>query len=253
MTEQVSILIVEDEGIVAIGLEEFLLEENYCIAGVADNGPEAIEIIKQKQVDLVLLDIHLKGEWDGIETARQMSSIVDIPFIYLTAFSDREITDRARQTMPAAYLTKPYQPANLRVAIELALQQFALRKAPVAKKETEGTKAAPAESILSFNDAIFIKQQYKFIKVGLSQICYLEANNNHTHIYTADKKYTLRNTLQQVLDRLSHPQFVRVHRSYAVNINQVTSFNETQVVAGEVDVPLSKHYKDDFLKHFGTL
>lgn len=253
MAEQVSILIVEDEGIVAIGLEEFLLEENYSIAGVADNGQEALDIVKTKPVDLVLLDIHLKGNWDGIETARQINSLVDIPIIYLTAFSDREITERAKQTLPAAYLTKPYQPANLRLAIELALQQFSLRKAPPAKKETESAKTGTPESILSFNDAIFVKQQYKFIKVGLASICYLEANNNHTHIFTADKKYTLRNTLQQVLERLNNTQFIRVHRSYAVNINQVTSFNETLVVVGEEEVPVSKNYKDDFLKNFGTL
>src|SRR5690348_915471 len=107
MEDKLNILIAEDEGITALSLEDELQLEGYNVAGIADNGGEAVNIMKTQTVDLALLDIHLKGDWDGIETAQQLKAIKNIPLIYLTAYSDNITLERAKQTAPAAYLIKP--------------------------------------------------------------------------------------------------------------------------------------------------
>ncbi|QNF33402.1 response regulator [Adhaeribacter swui] len=256
----VRILIVEDEGILALGLEDTLLQDGYEVVGIADNGPEAISLLKENPVDLVLLDIHIKGDWDGIETARHIRELKDIPFIYLTAFADEATVNRAKDTFPAAYLTKPYQQTNLRIAIEMALHQFAFRKSiaeakviPLNKPVEKEKNAPSSETILAINDAIFVKQNYRFLKITLTDILLLEADSNFTYIYTQDNKFVLRNGLQHVLEKINLPQLVRIHRSYAVNLQHLETFNDSFVVIGKHEVPLGRNYKEEFFKNFNFL
>ena len=119
--DKVKILIVEDEGIQAMALEETLVSLGYEVAGVVDNGREALEIIREGDVDLVILDVHIKGSMDGIETAKRMLEVDRIAIVYLTAFMDNFTQQRADETNPAAYLTKPYRDSALQSAIEAAL------------------------------------------------------------------------------------------------------------------------------------
>ncbi len=259
MTDNVNILIVEDEAIVAMDLEDTLQTKDYRIAGIADNGREALSFIEKETIDLMLLDIQIKGDWDGIETARKLMSVKDIPFIYLTAFSDGETIERAKETKPAAYLIKPYQPRNLLVAIDLALHNFALRQTnpsktiPITPRKQALQPIDQGEPILYFNEAIFIKQNYTFVKVNLRDIQYFEVDGNHSYIVTEAHKYILRHSLSAVLQKLNQPYFVRIHRSYAINIGCVDTFNDSSIFIGEQELPLGRHYKDAFLRHFDLL
>lgn len=258
MENKVNILIVEDEGIVALGLEDTLQLEGYHVCGIADNGKEALRIVEREAIDLVLLDIQLKDDWDGIETARRLTEVKDVPFIYLTAFSDDETLERAKETAPAAYLTKPYQPRNLMIAIDIALHNFAFRKSPAAPVVSIAPDDGPPatkekEPILCFNEAIFIKQNYKFIKVGLNDIYYLEAENNYTCIATKDKNFMVRHPLNLVIEKFDRPYFVRVHRSYAINMDHLDTFNNNSVFLKDREIPLGRNYKDDFLQRFDFL
>lgn len=259
MEEKVRILIVEDEGIVSLSLEDTLTNEGYHVVAVADSGKEALEIVKNQVIDLVLLDIQINGEWDGIETARQISAVKDIPFIYLTAFSDSETLARAKETVPAAYLLKPYQAKNMLITIDLALNNFAFRKVPMAKVlPLASAKKTPdageqKEAILYYNDAVFIKQNYRFIKVNLDYICHLEAEGNHTAIFTPDKKYVIRHALNTMLEKLNQQAFIRVHRSYAVNIRHIDTFNDNTICIGRYEIPIGRAYKETFFRHFDFL
>jgi len=119
--DKVKILIVEDEGIQAMALEETLTFLGYDVIGVVDNGKDALEIVSQGGIDLVILDVHIKGNIDGIETAKRILEIDRIAIVYLTAFMDNFTQHRADETNPAAYLTKPYRDSALQSAIEAAL------------------------------------------------------------------------------------------------------------------------------------
>jgi signal transduction histidine kinase len=117
------ILIVEDERVVARDIEGALIRFGYRVVGIASSGEEAILVARQESPGLVLMDIHLRGDLDGIETARQIGQERAVPIIFLTAFSDRETIERATATEPFGYIVKPFKEVDLRCQIELALRR----------------------------------------------------------------------------------------------------------------------------------
>ncbi len=117
-TPAVSILIVEDEGIIASNIGSNLRRAGYGIAGMASCAEEAFEILSRSRPELMLIDIHLSGSMDGIELARRFHEQFGIPFIYLTAHSNSETLERARETGPSGYLIKPVQQNSLLRFIE---------------------------------------------------------------------------------------------------------------------------------------
>jgi len=120
--ELTSIIIVEDEMITALDLKEKLIEAGYSVPAIVSDGEEAVNIVAEIRPDLVLMDIVLQGEMDGIAAAKKISSL-DIPVIFLTAYSDKDTLQRAKSTSPYGYIIKPYPDKELRLTIETALQK----------------------------------------------------------------------------------------------------------------------------------
>jgi signal transduction histidine kinase len=118
------ILIVEDENIVALDMRMRLESMGYHVLGVVDTGEAALDFIARNRPDLVLMDIKLKGGSDGIETARKARETIEIPIIFVTAFTDEGTLERAKLASPYGYVVKPFHERELRIAIELALYKF---------------------------------------------------------------------------------------------------------------------------------
>jgi PAS domain S-box-containing protein len=121
--EPASILIVEDEPVVAKDIQLSLQRLGYRVPATATSGEEAIRKAGDTHPDLILMDIVLKGKMDGVETALQIQRRQDVPVIYLTAYADNHTLERAKVTSPAGYMLKPYQANELRTTIELALHR----------------------------------------------------------------------------------------------------------------------------------
>ena len=258
METPINILIVEDEAVLAMDLGDLLEEEGYTVIGTANNGPKALSLHQTNRVDLALCDIMIRGEWDGIETVQRLLAERAIPIIFLTAMTDRPTLDRAMSTYPAAYLIKPITVPGLRAAVELALRHFT-RPSPAGpdlsalqKSAQQIRDVAGQESILQIDDAVFIKHNYQFVKIGLNDIEYLEADNAYTTLVTATHRYALRLTISHVLTRLNFPRLVRIHRSYAVNLNRISTFTEREVSLSSQTLPLGRLFKPDFLSHFNS-
>ena len=117
----VSVLVVEDEGIVARDICTSLEDLGYSIAGTAATGENALKLMKETDPDIVLMDINLRGDMDGIEVAESIRKNSNTPVIYLTAYSDDAILSRAKLTGPFGYLIKPYEERELHMNIEMAL------------------------------------------------------------------------------------------------------------------------------------
>ncbi|MCR4290444.1 MAG: response regulator [Candidatus Scalindua sp.] len=115
------IMIVEDEWILAEDTQNKLQDLGYVVSSMASTGNEAIQKAEEDKPDLVLMDIVLEGEMDGIEVAKQIYSCFDIPFIFLTAYADDKILERIKVTEPFGYIVKPFTSEDLKIAIELAL------------------------------------------------------------------------------------------------------------------------------------
>ena len=122
--DKMSILIVEDERIIARDIENILKQAGYLVSSVASSGEEAVALAGMTQPNLVLMDIVLRGEMDGIEAAGKIRSQYDIPVIYLTAYADKPILERARHTEPIGYVLKPFNDKELLANIEMTMHQY---------------------------------------------------------------------------------------------------------------------------------
>ena|SRR5271157_3372839 len=121
VTGNEKILIVEDDSIIAVTIEGRLKEFGYQVVGRAATGADAIKKALDLNPDLVLMDIHLKGPVDGIETAETIYGIHNIPVVYLTAFSDEATLERANKTSPFGYIVKPFTESTLKTTLRLAI------------------------------------------------------------------------------------------------------------------------------------
>jgi PAS domain S-box-containing protein len=122
------ILVVEDEIIIAENIQRKLKKMGYAVPVIVSSGEEAIKKVKENNPDLVLMDIVIHGNMDGIETAEQIRSCFDIPIVYLTAFADEKTLERAKITEPFGYLVKPFKERELQITIEIALYKHKMEK-----------------------------------------------------------------------------------------------------------------------------
>ena len=123
------LLVVEDESVVAMDLDNQLRDMGYRICGCVDNGPEAIALARAERPDLILMDIVLKGDMDGVAAAAAIGAELQIPVLFLTAYNDDDTVDRAAQAMPYGYLNKPFQGRELRATIEVVLRKAEAERA----------------------------------------------------------------------------------------------------------------------------
>lgn len=119
----VSVLIVEDDDILA-RVEDWRLKNlGYMVSGRAATGSEAMEVVMNRRPDIVLMDINIRGNIDGIETAQMIKKGYDIPVVYMSSHPDDATVERAKATRPDGFIVKPFHDADLRVAIQLALRK----------------------------------------------------------------------------------------------------------------------------------
>ena len=140
----IQILVVEDESIVAEHIRRSLQDMGYSVPSVASSGEKAIKMVEENRPDLVLMDILLQGEMDGIEAARLILSRFNIPVVYLTAYSDEKIIERAKITEPFGYIIKPFNERELHINIEIALYKH---KMEMELKERELWLTATLKSL----------------------------------------------------------------------------------------------------------
>lgn len=131
------IIIVEDESIIALDVENMLKSLGYSVPAVLNKGEEAVKKSEEIRPDLVLMDINLKGETDGIKAAEIIHNELHIPVIYLTAYSDDETLERARNTSPYGYIPKPIDSLELHTLIVLTLNSFKMKKTIESEVENE--------------------------------------------------------------------------------------------------------------------
>ena len=123
---QPTALIVEDETLIAEELAERLSRMGFLVVATVDSADDAVQVAVRERPDIVLMDIRLKGERDGIHAAGEIRSRVNIPVVYLTAYSDQITLDRAKHTEPYGYVLKPFHERELQITLELAMHRHAL-------------------------------------------------------------------------------------------------------------------------------
>jgi len=246
MGNPIQILVVEDEMIIAANLSLQLTEMGYQVTGIIARAEEALAHIRRRQPDILLLDINLKSEIDGIDMAHEMQKEFDVPIIYLTANSDTAHFDRAKATNPYAFLSKPFKKLDLQRTVELVANQ-------VSRNRIVSSPAFTSPETLILSDCIFVRHHEKMVKVDIKEILYVEAERNYCRIHSKGKEYLLVMTLKDLDEKLPSRHFIRIHRSFIVNIAQIDEVALTHVVIARKAIPVSKPLKDELLKRLQTI
>lgn len=243
-TPVLSILIVEDDMIVGTHISMLLLEAGYEVGGIIPSAEAALSHLNAHGSDLVLMDINLKGQMDGIEAAQHIYDQHHLPVIFLTANADAGTFQRAKQAFPYAFINKPFQPEALLQAIELAA--YRSQESPTESSQSRNTAAPLA-------DRIFVRDKQKMVKISLEDIHYVKAERNYCTLITSAKSYTLSIPLKSFEEKVSSSLFCRVHRSYLVNLQQVESLDDHHVFCNGEAIPLSKAYKKELSLRLNVL
>ncbi len=164
-----NILIVEDESIIALEIERYVKSLGYSVVGSVSNCNDCVDKIKNSDIDLVLMDVYIKGSIDGIECVDKIREIqTKLPVIYISAFSDDATLDRAVDTKPNAYLIKPFNRDELRVAIKIALKEkdkFDRRVGDIAFDEEISFDSKNEELIINSQAVHLTKKELKLLKL----------------------------------------------------------------------------------------
>lgn len=246
---QLSVLIVEDRPLTAEDISYTLEEMGYKIVAVAHSGGAALEALELHKPDLCLLDIDLGEGMNGIAVGRIIQANYNIPFLYLTARSDKKTLEEAKATHPVAYILKPFTPNDLRAAIEIAMFNVAAGKVATFKQKE------PEESpkMVSGSEGVFVKSKGRYEKIGFEDILWVEADDTYSKVKTNEKQYLVSYTLKTMETKLTHPDIIRVHRSYMVNVNHVEAIEDYTLIIGDKLVPVSKSYRQAVMPRFSMI
>lgn len=230
--EKINVLIVEDKQLIAHDIASKLRKHNMEVIGIFDTGEEALQSLEQKVPDLLLMDIQLAGALDGIATAKLITDKYPIPVVYLSDHVDNVTVQRATKTLPAAYLSKPFNEGDVVRAINIAFTNFKeMGKVP--------------HNLLS--NHIFIKTDTGHIKLAYDHIIYLEADRAYCKVITEDKTYIHTNSLNHVMEQINHKDFIRVHRSYVINVTKITEIEGNIIKLGKHQVEMSKSMREELI------
>lgn len=272
---KIKVLIVEDEAITAYDIREMLEELGYEVTALAHSGEVALRSFQKELPDLVLMDIVLKGEIDGIQVAQEMNRIEAVPIIYLTGQSDQETKQRAKSTNYAHYALKPLNPPQLAIDIEEVLEKFT-----IASNQEQHADKNKMNNIFVFTEHLFIKKHQPYEKVHKNEIEYIVGDGNLStfHIVTGRvRNQTKKNTFSEsvvlphstfkeqafppiyaglnVLEtRLAHfKNLVRIHRKFIINISHVKSFTRKEVKLFSCTLPIGKTHYQEFINRLDGL
>ena len=243
---KITVLIVEDDPIIAADLRYHMQDFGYSPFPPVNNAADALLLLNNATPDLVLIDVSLEGEQDGIELAGLIKQQDDLPIIFLTAHHDRKTIDRIKATRPSAYLVKPLQVHNLQTSIELALYNHSH-----GRLATESDEATSDDFVSGVHFFMKVKNQLR--KVHLDEIHALEAYDNYSFVHTGDQKHIIGSTLKELEQKLANHQFVRIHRSFIVNLKAVEGIEDDVVFVKGLKIPIGKTYKEEFMKRIQLL
>lgn len=229
--------------IIAAKISMLLSKLGYEITGMVAKGEDALIHINDNLPDIVLLDIQLKGRLDGIETGAIIKREYNIPLIYLTANADDAHFRLAKTTNPSAFISKPFKKIDLQHAIELTVDRL--------MEESQSQLQAPYSLVLG--DRIFVRDHEKMVKIKIENIYYIEADRNYCRIYTKEREYLLVMTLKDMTEKLPEEHFIRIHRSYVVNIAHIDEVALNHIVIFKKALPVSKSLKDGLLSRLQTI
>jgi len=231
---KISIGIIEDELIVAEDLKQIALKMGHDVSFLSPTVAKAKdELAKSLRPDMLFIDINLNGQEDGISLATFVNQKYRIPFLFITASTDRETVERASYTYPYGYILKPFSTEDIFSTLTMA----------IAKADLE--ERMDRRDIF-FEGSFFVRDKNLMVKVQLDEVLYFEGDGNHVILYTTSRKFVIRKALKDVETFLPFGMFLRIHKSYIIRTSALTALDADFVYIEKIKLPIGRSYQNEF-------
>lgn len=241
------ILIVENDLLVAEDTAMRIQNLGYKLSGMAASAEEAFAILEKSHPDIILMDIDIDGDLDGVQLAAAINEKRTTPIIYLTDLNDPRTLNRTQNLYPALFMNKPFNDQMLSYHIELVISKWL------------GDKSS--SNFEGLADALFVRDigpYAKRVKILFDDIYYIRAARAYCEIYVLDKekttdkklalkKYEPSSSMSEVMKVLSS-SFMQVHRSYVINLKYIDGLYEDDIMLGDTSIPLGRSFKSEVKK-----
>lgn len=244
--EKLKLLIVEDDPIIAADLERAMKKMGYEVLDAVESGEEALEVVAQDSPDLVLMDIQLEGDLDGIDTAHMISKQQAIPIIYLTSNTDERTFNRAKLTQPHGFLSKPFRLTDIKHSIDLAFLDENPSPEAIEKNEKE-------TRTVKIKESVFVKSRDHLVKIKLAEIMYIEADSCYCTIKTIDESHLIVSTLKKFSSSIENDSLIRIHRSYIVHLQHIDKIGDAYVMIDNKMIPIGRSFREAFFSKIQKL
>lgn len=229
-------IIVDDEPLARSEMRSLIAEiSNVDILGEFSNAPSALEFLKDIDVDLIFLDIEMPMV-TGLEFAEMLPKKSLI--IFTTAYSQYAL--KSYELEAVDYLLKPVDSQRLKKAIDKAILYTELLSKDTVKNTVESNTA----------DFLFIKAERRFYKISFSDIKFIEGLKDYVVIHTKQQKLITAMNLKTIHQKISGETFIRVSKSYVVNMNYIDSFDNHNIYIEDSEIPLGEVYRSEFFTKF---
>jgi DNA-binding LytR/AlgR family response regulator len=240
--EKIKILIIEREPTAAQEIADDLDELGYQTTDIVFSLDSAFKALAQRQPDLILLASTLAQNADGMEIAQKIRQQYDIPYIYLIAPTDQAVFAQIRTTEAlAGYLLKPTRLRDLQSNIEISLYKYAQKFSIIENSLSSEID----KNDFWLKDYFYLKIADKMHKIKAEDILWAESYDHYTCIQTVKEKFVLSKTLKAIEEKLAGKGFLRVHRSYLINPNKITTIDKGYVFFNKLKVPISNEFTPD--------
>ena len=248
---KISVLVVEDESIVSKDIQYSLKKLGYNVVGVAATGQKAIELCGEKLPDIILMDIMLKGDINGIEASTRIKEVYNIPVIFLTAYADENTLSKAKVTEPYAYIIKPFKEIDLHTSIEMAFYKHSKELEILKERDMLYNIVENKEN----KEFIFVKSKSRLIKLNTKDIFFIEALKDYVVINTLNKRYTIHSTMKDIERKMPQDFFLRVHRSFIVRLDKIAQIEQPNLILEENNkiIPIGGSYKEELIKRINLI
>lgn len=195
---QIQILIVEDDPIIADDINVMLEYDNFNVCGIAYNKARALKLIDENNIDIVLLDINLNGKNEGFEIAKYLSETKKIPFIYLTSYAEKGILEIAKKTQPMAYIVKPFTEKDLFANLEISMYNFSkLHFSTGLNKEQIDSISKNPLSEREYEVLIYLNKGFNNSQIA--EELFVSVNTIKTHLRNIYEKLNTRNRIETLV------------------------------------------------------
>lgn len=243
--KSLNVVIVEENPAITETLCEILDSLHHQVVGAASNSSEAIRLIDERLPDFVIIDICTNAKMDGIYLGRLIKDQYNIPFIFTSSDQDdTELIQMAIMEKPFGFVLKPYNSNDIDTAIQMAVNQFEEVNKLVIDLQSKQSRDI---------NHIFVKVNSRLVNINVKDILWIECKGDYAVFKTETDSFIIHSTMKNIESKLSNSQFLKVHRSFIINLDKIVDIEDSNLMIKDKIIPISRNNKDTLLKSINML